>query len=169
MKEPKCFEKVETSLEGRGKLFRVSRPGRGERGSDARVSNDVVSEWIRGVCAELIEEGASGVLEIHYVCLLGKKRNGRREIADFYDARGPDDPEDWPTFEELLNALAKGRAVFKVYHVPTVDQEEVPSVVKETVRKLLEKLLAEGHTVLIGCSAAQQRTMEVLQSCPWAQ
>lgn len=52
---------------------------------------------------------------------------------------------------------------------PTVDHEPVPADVKETVRELLEKSLAQGHTVLVGCSSAQGRTMEVLRSCPWAQ
>lgn len=169
MKEPMRFEKVGTLLAARGKLFRVSRPGRGKCGPDARVPDDVVSEWIRGVCAELSHENASNVFEIHYVCLLGKKLDGRREIADFYNARTPDDPEDRPTFEELLNGLADGRAVFRLYHFPTVDHQPVPSDIKKTVCKLLERLVVQGHTVFIGCSSAQGRTMEVLRSCQWAQ
>lgn len=168
MREPYLFEKIETALSAVGRLFRVSRPGRGKCGSDARVSNDVVEEWIDGVCAALRGENASDRLQIHYVCLLGKKRDGRREIADFYDARAPDDREERPTFEELLNRLAGGRAVFTLYHFPTVDHEPVPGEVKEKVRKLLEELLARGRTVLVGCSSGKGRTMEVLRSCRWA-
>src|SRR5437016_1136508 len=98
MKEPWLLERVGVA----GRLYRVSRPGR-SLGSDVFVPDEVVAGWIEGVAYRLEADRAletSGVVD--YVCLLGRKRDGRREIADFYNARGPDDGDDAEKLRKLL-------------------------------------------------------------------
>ena len=114
--EPWLFERVELA----DNLYRVSRPGR-SLGSKALVPDEVVRRWVNGVADQLennvpLAKGRN----VHYVCLLGWKADGKREIADFYNARGPqdgDDPETLrkPLWQAFLNAVAQGRLVFEVY------------------------------------------------------
>lgn len=159
-------EKVPAGLPG--KLYRVARPGR-SLGPDARVRDDVVREWIEGVAHRLTSDGAllaGGTID--YVCLLGRKDSGRREIADFYNARGPQDGDDLittssPTWERYLNDLAGGQVRFVLHHVPTVDGVDLQPLQLREIRQLLSSLLTQGKTVLVGCSSAMGRTGEVLR------
>jgi hypothetical protein len=161
------LEKVPAGLPGT--LYRVARPGR-SLGPDAWASDAVVCEWVKGVAHRLMSAGSLLVGgTIDYVCLLGWKRSGRREIADFYNARGPQDGDDLittlrPTWERYLNELADGEVKFVVHHVPTVDGAGLqPPQVRE-IRQILSDLLAQGKTVLVGCSSAIGRTGDVLRA-----
>jgi hypothetical protein len=106
-----------------GKLYRVARPGRSV-GSDASVSDAVAGEWVAGIARRLASDGSLPADKtVLYVCLLGRKRGGRREIADFYNARGPEDGDDVvptskPTWESYLNELAAD-VTFVLHHGPT--------------------------------------------------
>jgi hypothetical protein len=152
----------------RGKLYRVSRPGR-SLGSDASVSDAVVREWVKGIASRLMRDESLPAGEtIDYVCLLGRKPGGRREIADFYNARGPQDGNDpitrsKPTWESYLNELADGKVKFVVHHFPTVDHDDLNQEQLREICQLLFDLLAQGKTVLVGCSAAMGRTGDVLR------
>ena len=162
MPEPYNFQRVTHPLPGH--LYRVSRPGR-SLGSEVQVPGTAVREWIDGVAATLDEDGYG--TEIAYVCLLGRKRDGRREIADFYDARGPNDGDDRPTlakpvWQEYLNRLAAGRLLFSVEHYPSVDQVDLPARLVDEVAARLRTLLLGGRTVLVGCSSAVGRTGQIL-------
>jgi hypothetical protein len=160
--EPYAFEEVEAP--GSGSLFRVARPGRATCGGNGKVPSSVVGEWIDGISARLTTAlGHSGPLVVDYVCLLGRKPGGQSEIADFYPARGPLDGGDAPTFEAFLNQLGAGRVEFHVHHFPTTDHEEVSEDVIDAVIARLDALLKDGRTVLLGCSAAQSRTGEVVR------
>jgi hypothetical protein len=152
----------------RGNLYRVARPGR-SLGSSAFVSDAVVRDWAKGIARQLSGDGSLRAGEtIDYVCLLGRKHGGRREIADFYDARGPKDGEDLitnakPAWETYLNKLADPELKFVVHHFPTVDGADLPPEQLRQIRHMLSHLLAQGRTVLVGCSAAIGRTGEVLR------
>jgi len=161
--EPHVLAHVETGLPGR--LLRASRPGRGFRGSQGRVENPVVLPWIEGVVAAL--GGDDPVPEVHYVCLLGRKAKGRSEIAGFYDARAPWETSTAPLFEDWLNEVAAGRARFVVHHFPTVDRAPIPRDVVEEVGRCLRELLGSGHLVVLGCSAAERRSREILAGMGW--
>ena len=165
MSEPSVFAAVETDLPGR--IFRVSRPGRGTCGSKGCVSEEVIRTWMDGVWRHLDVPATPKPLLVDYVCLLGKKKDGRREIWDFYPARAPDDPPERPLFEDVLNRLGGGRMSLRVHHVPTVDHEAVEPAVVAKVETLLRALLQADRVVLIGCSAAQGRTMEILEAIKW--
>jgi len=151
-----------------GKLYRVARPGR-SLGSDASVSDAVVREWVQGISRRLTSDGSLPAHKtIHYVCLLGRKRGGRREIADFYNARGPEDGDDpitssKPTWESYLNELAAGDVTFVLHHVQTIDHVDLQPEQLREIRQTLCDLLGRGRTVLIGCSAAMGRTGDVLK------
>src|SRR5207249_6134730 len=91
--EPYRFERVPD----RKRLYRVSRPGR-SRGSKGIVPDDGVRQWIVAVADQLNGNRTIGESRrVDYVCLLGFKPDARREIADFYDARGPGDGDDAAT------------------------------------------------------------------------
>jgi hypothetical protein len=165
--EPYCFTAVEFGLSGH--LYRVARPGRAACGSSSRVPNDVVSEWLDAVHERLrrAKLDTEEPIEVDYVCLLGKKKEkgekqGLREIADFYDARVPEDCNDKPLFEDLLNRLAHGRMIFRVHHFPTTDGRPVPVSQAEAIADRIVELLSTNRIVLVGCSAAEIRTVEVL-------
>ena len=159
--EPFLFEGVSAS--GPGTLFRVSRPGRAVCGSEGRVPDEVVAECVGNVGKRV--QAACGLaepIEIHYVCLLGRKPNGKREISGYYTAGGPDDGGKEPSFESLLNRLGEGKVLFHLHHFPTTDQSLVPEETLTAACTCIERLLRAGHVVLIGCSAAQGRTVKVL-------
>jgi hypothetical protein len=166
--EPYCFTAVEFGVPGH--LYRVARPGRAVCGSSSRVPNDVVSEWLDAVHERLrrakLDTGEP--IEVDYVCLLGRKKEkgekqGLREIADFYDARAPEDHSEQPLFEDLLNRLAHGRMLFRLHHFPTTDGRPVPVWQAEAIGDRIVQLLSTSRIVLVGCSAAEIRTMEVLR------
>lgn len=169
MSEPRrlSLERVPDGLPGT--LYRVARPGR-SLGPDARVSDAVVREWVKGVAHRLTSDGAllfGGTID--YVCLLGWKGGGRREIADFYNARGPQDGDDLittsrPTWEGYLNELADGEVKFVVHHIPTADGVGLQALQLREIRQILSDLLARGKIVLIGCSSAIGRTGDVLSA-----
>lgn len=169
MSEPRrlSLEKVPVGLTGT--LYRVARPGR-SLGPDARANDAVVREWVKGVAHRLTSDGSLLVGgTIDYVCLLGRKGSGRREIADFYNARGPQDGDDVitasrPTWERYLNDLADGEVKFVVHHVPTADGVSLQPLQLREIRQILSDLLAQGRTVLIGCSSAIGRTGDVLRA-----
>jgi hypothetical protein len=133
------------------------------------VSDAVVREWVKEIARCLTNDGAHRSGEtVHYVCLLGHKRGQRREIADFYNARGPQDGDDpltslKPTWERYLNDLADGKMTFVVHHVPTIDHVPLRPEQLREIRQILSDLLAQGRTVLVGCSAATGRTGEALR------
>jgi hypothetical protein len=133
------------------------------------VSDAVVREWVQGITRRLTSDGSLPAHKtIHYVCLLGRKRGGRREIADFYNARGPEDGDDpitssKPTWESYLNELAAGDVTFELHHVPTMDHVALQRERLGEIRQTLCDLLARGSTVLVGCSAAMGRTGDVLR------
>ncbi|MBI3768223.1 MAG: hypothetical protein HY271_06965 [Deltaproteobacteria bacterium] len=163
MSEPYTFEEVDVLSSGR--LFRVARPGRATCGANGKVPPSVVAQWIDRISTRLTTAlGHSGPFAVDYVCLLGRKPRGQSEIADFYPARGPLDGGDAPTFEAFLNQLGAGRVEFRVHHFPTTDHEGVTQDSADAVIQCLDTLLASGRTVLVGCSAAQGRTMEVLRA-----
>jgi hypothetical protein len=160
------LEKVPAGLPGT--LYRVARPGR-SLGPDERASDAVVREWVKGVAHRLMSDGSllvGGTIE--YVCLLGRKKDsGHREIADFYNARGPQDGDDLasrPTWERYLNDLADGEVKFVVHHVPTVDRVDLQPLQLREICQILSDLLAQGKTVLVGCSSAIGRTGDVLRA-----
>ena len=163
--EPWLFERVELA----DNLYRVSRPGR-SLGSKALVPDEVVRRWVNGVADQLennvpLAKGRN----VHYVCLLGWKADGKREIADFYNARGPqdgDDPETLrkPLWQAFLNAVAQGRLVFEVHHFASTDHEALPTGYSEKVSREIFRLVKTGCPVLVGCSAACTRTGEVLDT-----
>ncbi|MFM7734572.1 MAG: hypothetical protein ACKPBU_01130 [Alphaproteobacteria bacterium] len=161
--EPHLLLVVETGLPGR--LVRVSRPGRGARGSQGRVEEAVVSRWIDAVVAALGARGAER--PVHYVCLLGTKSKGRSEIAGFYDARAPWESSTAPLFEDWLNEIAGARSRFVVHHFATVDGEPIPEDVVDQVCRRLRELLAEGNLVALGCSAAERRSRDILDRLGW--
>ncbi len=166
--EPSKFAAVETPL--RGRLFRVARPGRAIHGADGRpVAKESVHAWVHGLADRLLKAGIPEPLEIDYVCLLGRKRNGLDEITGFYDARRPNDQatSGQPTFEEMLNGAGNGRIHFSLYHLPTVDHEDIPAERIVEIRDVLRRLLRDGRTVLIGCSLGQTRTGAVLKDLDW--
>ena len=152
----------------RGRLYRVARPGR-SLGPDAFVNDAVVREWVKGIARKLTSDGSLPPGEtVDYVCLLGRKGGGRREIADFYNARGPQDGDDLitsskPVWESYLNELADGELKFVVHHIPTVDGVVLqPEQLRELCPMLVD-LLGQGRTVLLGCSSASGRTGDVLK------
>ncbi len=120
-----------------------------------------------GVWKQLDLPATAKPVLVDYVCLLGKKKDGRREIWDFYPARAPDDPAGRPTLEEVLNRLGRSRMSLRVHHVPTVDHDAVEPAIVVEVESLLRVLLQTDRVVLIGCSAAQERTMEILGAIMW--
>jgi hypothetical protein len=133
------------------------------------VNDAVVREWVKGIALKLRSDGSLPAGEtVDYVCLLGRKRGGRREIADFYNARGPQDGDDLitcskPAWETYLNKLADGELKFVVHHVPTVDGVVLqPEQLREPCQ-MLSDLLGQGRTVLLGCSLASGRTGDVLK------
>jgi hypothetical protein len=131
------------------------------------VSEPVIRSWLDGVWRKIGAAADRQPFAVDYVCLLGTKKDGRREIWDFYPARAQSDPPERPTFEQLLNRLDPGRVRFRVHHVPTVDHQPVPHSVIAEVARLLQNLLKGHNTVLIGCSAACGRTREVLAGIEW--
>jgi hypothetical protein len=153
----------------RGRLYRVARPGR-SLGPDASVNDAVVREWVKGIACNLTSDGSLPAGEtVDYVCLLGWKGGGRREIADFYNARGPQDGDDLitsskPAWESYLNELADGELKFVVHHVPTVDGVVLQPEKLRELCQMLSDLLGQGRTVLLGCSSASGRTGEVLRA-----
>lgn len=160
MKEPSVFERVVRRPGDR--LFRVARPGRATCGSSGRVPREVVEEWVQAVAANLADSN-DGIPQVDYVCLLGRKRDGKSEIAGFYDVETAEDAGVGQSFEVLLNQLGAARIQFRLHHFPTTDHEELPAGTANAVIARLEALLGEGRTVLVGCSAAQGRTMDVLR------
>jgi hypothetical protein len=152
----------------RGKLYRVARPGR-SLGCEASVGDALVREWVKGIVRQLTSDGSLVAGEtIDYVCLLGQKGGGRREIADFYDARGPRDGDDpitssKPTWESYLNELGDGEVKFALHHFDTVDGDDLRPEQLREIRQRLTDLLAQGRTVLVGCSSATGRTGQVLK------
>jgi protein-tyrosine-phosphatase len=164
-----CKMSPETVPAGlRGRLYRVARPGR-SLGPDASVSDAVVREWVKGIARQLTSDRSLPSGEtVDYVCLLGRKGEGRREIADFYNARGPQDGDDLitsskPAWESYLNELADGELKFVVHHFPTVDGVVLHPEQLHEIRQMLSDLLAQGRTVLLGCSSATGRTGGVLR------
>jgi hypothetical protein len=150
-----------------GRLYRVARPGRA-LGRAQLVSNDVVRAWIGKVATDLRTAGLLGDNQVvHYVCLLGWRADGRSEIADQYDARGPHDAGEEATvprllWQDFLNGLSGGRLRFVVHHFPTTDGRPVPDRVEAGAATRIRELLQAGCTVLVGCSAAIERTGQVL-------
>ncbi len=157
MKEPSVFERVAGRPGDR--LFRVARPGRATCGSSGRVPHEVVDEWVQAVARNLADADSEVPQVVDYVCLLGRKRDGKSEIAGFYDVETPGENG----FEALLNQFGAGQIQFRLHHFPTTDHEEVPAGTADAVIARLEALLGEGRTVLIGCSAARGRTVDVLR------
>ena len=133
------------------------------------LKDAVVREWVKGIARRLTSDGSLPADKtIHYVCLLGRKRGGRREIADFYNARGPEDGDDLitsskPTWESYLNELAAREVTFVLHHVPTIDHVDLLPEQLGEIRQTLSDLLARGRTALVGCSAAMGRTGDVLR------
>ena len=161
MREPWLFARVCVP----GRLYRVSRPGR-SLGSGARVSEEVVERWVRGI-AERLDAVLGEDRAVDYVCLLGRKPHGKREIADFYDARGPWDGDApgtlrKPPWEAFLNSVARGRLIFRVRHFPSIDGTELPVGYPEEAAGHILGLLRGGRPVLVGCSAGCTRTGAVL-------
>lgn len=173
MSEPHRLSLETVSANLPGKLYRVARPGR-SLGPDAPVSDAVVREWVKGIARRLTGDGSLLVGEtIDYVCLLGRKDRGRREIADFYNARGPKDGDDLitsskPSWESYLNELGDGSVRFVVHHFPTVDGVGLEPAQLRQIQQLISNLLAQGRTILVGCSSAIGRTGAVLRgfTCP---
>lgn len=166
MTEPHLLVAVPTEFPGR--LLRVSRPGRGACGSQERVSDEAVIAWVEAV-REGFGIGSDEILDVEYVCLLGTKRKGRSEIAGFYPARAPWETSDAPLFEDFLNRVAAGRARFRVHHVPTVDGDALPPEVVGRAEPLLRRRLETGGLVLVGCSAAERRSVELLRAIDWVE
>jgi len=163
--EPYLLAPVATGLPGR--LFRVSRPGRGAHGSQERVGDEAIGAWVDSIVAAFGVPEVRAAGTIHYVCLLGRKRKGRAEVSGFYEARAPWETSSKPLFEDLLNQVADGRARFRVHHFPTVDGEPLPPRVAGEVHEVLLRLLGEGALVVVGCSAAERRSVEVIEKARW--
>jgi len=160
--EPKVLEEIPTDFSGR--LFRVARPGRGWCGKDGAVPAPVVGVWARAVAARVVGTSGPSSAVIHYVCLLGQKGDGRREIPTFYAARGPDDPGDAPLFEDFLNNLAPANIRFRLHHFPATDDAEVSDKNLAAITTLVGDLLNAGNLVLVGCSAGEGRIRQVLRA-----
>lgn len=159
--EPSLFEPV---LErARGRLFRVSRPGRGACGGEETIPEEVVRAWVNAVRRKLdVTVGSQHLIEVEYVCLLGEKADGRDEIADFYDGCEPGGAAPVARFEGLLNSMDPARLRFRIHHFPTTDHQPVPEQTRAQVVARIDALLLDGRTVLVGCSAAVGRTGRVL-------
>lgn len=169
MREPLFLEPVSLPRDRvAGRLYRVSRPG-SALGSSALVPDDAVRAWLEGI-ADQLEEGDALLpeREVDYVCLLGRKVDGRREVADFYRARGLHDGDDnetlrKPLWETYLIDLAADLFVLDVHHFPSTDRRVPPPDYARRVAQRMARLLERGSTVLVGCATGQMRTQVVVE------
>jgi protein-tyrosine phosphatase len=150
--EPMIFEPAHVTYSHPGILYRASRPGR-LACDHSPVCAEAIEAWVARVVATLRPQLRDGA-ELHYVCLLSAGEltlHYRSESAADYAAR--------------LTRAARGAVRFNVHSFPMRDGAPPPSAVLDAAAARVRELLAAGEVVVLGCSAAIERTGAVLRRC----
>jgi hypothetical protein len=111
-----------------------------------------LKEWV---------DGLSGADPVHIVSLLGQKKNGTSEFK-YYPFRSCEEPGGKPTFQSWLDGFKRG--AFMVREFPTIDYQTIPADRVSRITSYVQKLLAEGQTVVLVDSAGAVRTKQVREA-----
>lgn len=124
-----------------GMFYTSARPGR-SRGSQAKVPDRVVLDWVNGL---------PDSSEIYIISLLGEKPGGNSEFSFYSSFVGPD------SFQEWLNARISNRR-FHIISYPTIDLEPMTPAVLAAVSAEVRRLVSLGKIVVIVDSGGWTRT-----------
>jgi hypothetical protein len=138
LKEPCRLAKYITTGPGiGGRLFTCGRPGRSMGAKVAKISDEVVDVWLKGL--------PSSTGETIIVSLLGRKPKGPSEFSYYSFRGGFDQPEDrpgCPTWQEWLNERYGCR--YRVCEFPTIDTDDIPESTKKVLFETIMKLMQAG-------------------------
>jgi hypothetical protein len=135
-------------------FYTCARPGRSLSKTEP-VSDQIVHKWVKGL------PGPNTTI----ISLLGRKPDGMSEFS-FYTFHSQVDTAgetlNGESFQEWLDHHYNDRRITVVEH-PTTDYRGVPQSSLSAIAEDVNRLLADGHTVVLVDSGGQQRTGKVCE------
>jgi hypothetical protein len=130
-------------------FFTCARPGR-SFGKTQPVPDAIVHRWIKGL------PGPHTII----ISLLGHKPDRTSEFS-FYTFHGqadtPAEARGKPSFQEWLNHHHNDRGILVIEH-PTTDFQPIPDTLLTALAQDVERLLAQGLTIVLIDSGGETRT-----------